>query len=159
MARKKKKNLAPDDADFAIGTSPVSGSEGNSRSEDKRRQEAVRKQIEQIDVLNVKNTENGEVYFSRASIVDISPTGLLLRVSRADILALPLRSTLTFSQLHSVSVGFTIEIMDTYIEGYVARTKLEDRSHFLVAVDIREDAPEYWRQCLVELLPDPADAD
>jgi hypothetical protein len=102
----------------------------------------------------VKNISTGEVYFSKASIVDVSATGLLLRVRREHILSLPLRSTLTLSQLNTVSVGFTIEVMDTYIEGVVARSKPEGKGEFVIAVDFREDAPEYWRNCLMDLLPD-----
>jgi hypothetical protein len=113
-----------------------------------------RKAVSQVDVLNVKNVTNGDVYFSRAVLVDVSPTGLLLRVERENILAMGLRSTLTLSSILGASVGFTIEIMDTYIEGVVTRTKLEGHGSFVVAVDFRDDAPEYWRNCLVDLLPD-----
>jgi hypothetical protein len=119
-----------------------------------RRSHNQRKNVAQVDVLNVKNVGTGEVYFSRASIVDVSPTGLLLRVQRDHILAVPLRSTLTWAGLSNVGVGFTIEVMDTYIEGVVARSKPEGKGEFLVAIDFREDAPEYWRNCLVDLLPD-----
>ena len=97
-------------------------------------------------VLNVKNVSTGEVYFSRASIVDVSPTGLLLRIQRDHILAMPLRSTLTWAGLANAGVGFTIEIMDTYIEGVVTRTKPEGKGEFLVAVDFRDDAPEILAQ-------------
>lgn len=119
-----------------------------------RRTHNERKNVAQVYVLNVKNVSTGEVYFSRASIVDVSPTGLLLRVQREHILTVPLRSTLTWVTLSNVSVGFTIEVMDTYIEGIVTRSKPEGKGEFLIAIDFREDAPEYWRNCLVDLLPD-----
>lgn len=119
-----------------------------------RRIHNQRKNVAEVHVLNLKNISTGEVYFSRASIVDVSATGLLLRIKRDHILTVPLRSTLTWSGLANVSVGFTIEIMDTYIEGIVTRTKPEGKGEFLIAVDFREDAPEYWRNCLVDLLPD-----
>ena len=119
-----------------------------------RRLESDRKIVGEMNVLNVKNIENNEVFFSRAKVVDVSTTGLLLRVERDDILALKLRSTLTLSVLHGVSVGFTIEVMDTYLEGYISRTKAEGKGDFLAAIDFREDAPDYWRQCFVDLLPE-----
>jgi hypothetical protein len=122
--------------------------------ENENRAIKYRKHVSQVDVLNVKNIANGDVYFARATLVDVSPTGLLLRVERENILALGLRSTLTLSTIIGEGVGFTIEIMDTYIEGMITRTKLEGHGTFVVAVDFREDAPEYWRQCLVDLLPD-----
>ena len=79
---------------------------------------------------------------------------VVTKVKRDDILSHSLRSTLTLSVLHGVSVGFTIEVMDTYIEGYISRTKAEGRGDFVAAVDFREDAPDYWRQCFVDLLPE-----
>ncbi len=118
------------------------------------RAEKFRKPISQVDVLNVKNIGTNDVYFSRATLVDVSPTGLLLRVERENILAISLRSTLTLSSIIGAGVGFTIEVMDTYIEGVITRTKPEGQGVFLVAVDFRDDAPEYWRNCLVDLLPD-----
>jgi hypothetical protein len=124
-----------------------------------RRDHGNRKVVSQINVLNVRNVGTTEVYFSRANVVDVSPTGILLRVRRDDIMAHTLRSTLTLSVLHKVSVGFTIEIMDTYIEGIITRTKPEGKGDFLAAVDFRDDAPEYWRHCLVDLLPDETDSD
>jgi hypothetical protein len=115
--------------------------------------ERKRKSTAKIHVLNVKNVNTGEVYFAKATVADVSPTGLLLRVERPDILAHGLRSSLTWSSLHNASVGFSIEVMDTYIEGVVMRTKPEGKGTFVVGIDFRDDAPEYWRECLVDLLP------
>ena len=127
--------------------------------ERENRASQIRKAISQVDVLNVKNVSTGEVYFSRGVLVDVSPTGLLLRIERENILSIPLRSTLTLSSIVGAGVGFTIEVMDTYIEGVITRTKLEGHGTFVVAVDFREDAPEYWRNCLVDLLPERDDGD
>ncbi|MDZ4677075.1 MAG: hypothetical protein SGI74_06145 [Oligoflexia bacterium] len=119
-----------------------------------RRVHTDRKTVTETFAVNVKDISTGEVYFNRASIVDVSHTGLLLHVKRGDVAAVSLRSTLTFSCIHQASIGFTIEIMDTYIEGVVTRTKPIGKGDFICAVDFRDDAPEYWRQCLVDLLPD-----
>jgi len=112
-----------------------------------------RKAVTEVNVLNIKNIETGEVYFSRACVVDVSSTGVLIRVLRDDIVSTALRSTLSLSGIVNVSVGFTIEVMGTYIEGIIVRTKPKGKGEFVVAVDFREDAPEYWRHCLVDLLP------
>src|SRR4051812_14690345 len=86
-----------------------------------QREHSFRKEVSEIYVLNVKNLISNEVLFSRAEVLDVSATGLLLSVKRDEIVALSLRSTLTMSLLHDVSVGFTIEVMDTYIEGTIKR--------------------------------------
>lgn len=118
-----------------------------------QREHAFRKEVSEIYVLNIKNLTTNEVLFSRAEVLDVSATGLLLAVKRDEIVALSLRSTLTMSLLHDIDVGFTIEVMDTYIEGIIKRTKPRGRGEFLIAVDFRDDAPEYWRESLVDLLP------
>jgi hypothetical protein len=137
---------------------PTNIQETNENVEDQR-SHAFRKDIAEIYVLNVKDLNSNEVLFSRAEVLDVSVTGLLLSVKRDEIVAMSLRSTLTMSLLHDVSVGFTIEVMDTYIEGTIKRTKLHGRGEFLIAVDFREDAPEYWRESLVDLLPSKDDFD
>ncbi|MBK9294063.1 MAG: hypothetical protein IPM57_06395 [Oligoflexia bacterium] len=124
--------------------------ENNIKSQ---REHAFRKDVVEIYVLNIKNLNTNEVLFSRAEVLDVSATGMLLAVKRDEIVALSLRSTLTMSLLHDIDVGFTIEVMDTYIEGAIKRTKPRGRGEFLIAVDFREDAPEYWRESLVDLLP------
>lgn len=114
---------------------------------------AFRKEVAEIFVLNVRNIKTQEVLFSRAEVLDVSPSGLLLLVKRDEIVALSLRSTLTMSLIHDISVGFTIEVMDNYIEGIIKRSKPHGRGEFLIAVDFSADAPEYWRESLVDLLP------
>lgn len=118
---------------------------------------AFRKEVAEIFVLNIKNVKTQEVLFSRAEVLDISVTGLLLLVKRDEIVALSLRSTLTMSLLHDIRAGFTIEVMDNYIEGIIKRTKSRGRGEFLIAVDFTDDAPEYWRESLVDLLPEKSD--
>lgn len=118
-----------------------------------RRLGTDRKQVEAVYVVNIKNTATGEVYFSRATVVDVSPTGILLGIDREHILSLDLRSNLTLDPICNTNLGFTIEIMDTYIEGDVARTAPNGSGQYVVAVDFRDDAPDYWRQAFVDILP------
>ncbi len=125
-----------------------------SKQEPKQeREHSFRKEVAEIFVLNIKDLKTGEVLFSRGEVLDVSATGLLLQVKREEIVAMSLRSTLTMTLLHDIAVGFTIEVMDTYIEGSIKRTKSLGRGEFLIAVDFRDDAPDYWRESLVDLLP------
>jgi hypothetical protein len=43
--------------------------------------------------------------------------------------------------------------MNLEIGGVVARTKFLGKDGFIVAIDYTEDAPDYWRECLMDLLP------
>jgi hypothetical protein len=129
------------------------GSQKNKSQTPDDRESAFRKDVSEIYVLNIKNLKTKEVMFSRAEVLDVSVTGLLLKVTRDEIVAMALRSTLTMGFLHDVPVGFSIEVMDTYIEGVITRSKPLGRGEFLIAVDFRDDAPDYWRESLVDLLP------
>jgi glycine cleavage system aminomethyltransferase T len=49
--------------------------------------------------------------------------------------------------------------MNIEISGRIARTKLLGKQGFEIGIDYAEDAPEYWRECLVDLLPAPGEFD
>lgn len=119
-----------------------------------RRLETNRKPVQEVFIEAIKNIKSGEQYFNTAQVIDVSPTGILLSVRRKDITALPLRSNLSLNQIHGQGVGFTIAVMDTYIEGVIARTKPLGKGNYHIAIDFRDDAPEYWRQALYDILPD-----
>jgi hypothetical protein len=48
---------------------------------------------------------------------------------------------------------FKIADMELEIDGCISRTRFIGSGLFEIAIDLSEDAPEYWRQCLVDLLP------
>ncbi len=99
-----------------------------------------------LDTLQ-KLVKHGEV-------IEASATGILLKLKREDFVAKGLRGNLSLDQLVGQNVYFTIHEMDLEISGKVARTKfLGKKEGFLVAVDYSHDAPEYWRECLMDLLP------
>ncbi|HRO67832.1 MAG TPA: hypothetical protein PL182_09740 [Pseudobdellovibrionaceae bacterium] len=94
-----------------------------------------------------------------ADVVEASATGLLLHVSREALIPTALRKNLTLDCLLGDRVFMRLEDMNLEISGIVARTQLMGKAGFLVAVDYSEDAPEYWRECLTELLPKPGEID
>lgn len=86
-------------------------------------------------------------------IIEASSTGILIKFKREDFVSKDLRSNLNIDQLVGQHIYFNIHEMDLEISGRVARTKFLGKEGFLVAVDYTEDAPEYWRECLIDLLP------
>lgn len=86
-------------------------------------------------------------------IVEASSSGILIRFKRDDFVAKELRSNLSIDHLVGQNVFFNIHEMDLEISGRVARTKFLGRDGFVIAIDYTADAPEYWRECLMDLLP------
>lgn len=119
-----------------------------------RRLEPQRKTVRQVTLRDVQNLKTGSTYFKRATVLDVSSTGILMSVKREDIVDKKLRSVLTFETIHQEPVGFHIEMMETYMEGIVVRSKMNGKGQFQIAIDFREDAPKYWRQAFFDILPE-----
>ena len=92
-------------------------------------------------------------------VIEASSSGLLLHVKREHLIPTALRRNLTLDALIGDKVFMRLEDMNLEISGVVARTQLLGKAGFLVAVDYSEDAPKYWRECLIELLPTPGEID
>jgi hypothetical protein len=92
-------------------------------------------------------------------IVDASASGLLIRVRRDDLLPQILRATLNLDSLIETDISIHIHAMDLEITGTIKRTKLVGKKSFELGVDFSEEAPLYWRECLVDLLPSPEEMD
>ncbi len=113
----------------------------------------INKEATKITLDSFCSMDNLEKLAQYAEIIEASATGLLIKIERKDFLNKELRSNLNIDQLIGKEVFFTIHEMDLEISGKVARTKFEGKNGFLVAVDYSEDSPEYWRECLMDLLP------
>lgn len=92
-------------------------------------------------------------------VVEASSSGLLLHVKRDSLIPTALRRTLSLDCLIGDRVFIRLKDMELEISGTVARTQLLGKAGFLIAVDYSDDAPEYWRECLTDLLPTPGEID
>lgn len=115
---------------------------------------APRKHIVGIHVKNLTSLEPLSLMARKAVLVDASSTGVLLHIDRKDFVPKKLRQNLTIQSIEGEHVMFEIAEMDLEIDGRISRTRLIGKGVFEVAVDYSEEAPEYWRECLYELLPD-----
>ena len=86
-------------------------------------------------------------------IVNVSQTGILLVIQRDDLASKTLRQTLSLAEIEGDRVYVTINGMDLEIGGKVARTRRISKDTYEVAIDYSEDAPDYWRDCLLEMMP------
>lgn len=118
---------------------------------------APRRAIEPIEVDSVSSLENLHKIARKALVVEASITGFKLKVRREDLIPIELRQNLNIDSLLGSRILIHIDPMNLSISGTVKRTKLVGKSGFEIGLDYTEDAPEYWRECLLDLLPFPGE--
>lgn len=114
---------------------------------------APRKDVAPLTIDSFASLENLQKLAKYGEVIEASSSGILIKFKRDDFVAKELRTTLNIDQLIGHNVYFTIHEMDLEISGTVARTKFLGKKGFVVAIDYSKDAPEYWRECLMDLLP------
>ncbi len=112
-----------------------------------------------VTVKNLTSLDHAEVVAKSAVLIDASPTGFLLHVSRTDLLAQFARDSLTLNELLGNKVILLLEQMNLELSGTIVRTKRINKGLFEVAIDYTDEAPDYWRECLIDLLPRPGELD
>ena len=114
---------------------------------------APRRDLGSLTLDSFASLENLEKLANYGQLIEASITGILIRFQREDFIKKELRSHLNVDELLGQKVYFRIHEMDLEISGVVRRTEFQGKKGFLVAVDYSHDAPEYWRECLMDLLP------
>ena len=122
-----------------------------------KKDRAMRRDTVQIEVSNISSSENLAKIAKFGYIVEASTTGLLLQVKREDLIPKSLKNSLNIDALIGDGVMLHLPQMNLEISGTVARTKLVGKQGYEIAIDYTADAPEYWRECLFDLLPGPGE--
>lgn len=112
-----------------------------------------RREITPLTLDSFSSLENLEKFAKYGEIIEASSSGILINFKREDFLKKELRTNLNLDSLIGHKVFFNIHEMDLEISGTVARAKFMGKKGFYVAVDYSSEAPEYWRECLIDLLP------
>lgn len=121
------------------------------------RRAAPRKDITPVTASSVSSLENLVKIAKGGMIIEASISGFLLMVDREDLVPVELRRNLNIDALVGHKVLIHINELDLEISGRVARTRFVGKSGFEIGIDYSADAPEYWRECLVDLLPAPGE--
>lgn len=90
-------------------------------------------------------------------LVEASTSGFRLIVDRQQLCDPVLRENLSLEEIEGLQISIFIPAMDLDITGLVTRTKYCGDSVFEIGIDYTSDAPEYWRECLCDLLPKPGE--
>jgi hypothetical protein len=128
-----------------------------SKATYKNKRVAPRKEVEPLRVSYMASLNNLAKLAKNCQIVEASASGLLLTVLRDDLIPPSLRGNLNLDCLIGDRVYLKVEPMNIEISGEIKRTKFLGKQGFHIAVDYSEDAPEYWRECLMDLLPKPGE--
>lgn len=114
---------------------------------------AQRRQITPLEVSTMTSLENISKISKGGAIIEASTTGFLMIVSRNELVPAIFRKNLNLDALIGTRVLLHLSQLNLEISGIVARTKFIGKAGFEIGIDYSADAPEYWRECLVDLLP------
>lgn len=128
-------------------------------SPNSNRRVAPRKEVSPIHVSYLTSLDDFAKIAKNCEIIEASSSGLLLLVRREDLIPQALRKNLNLDVLIGDRVFMHLEEMNIEISGVITRTQLTGKKGFHLAVDYTDDAPEYWRECLMDLLPAPGEMD
>lgn len=115
---------------------------------------AARKAVDPIQVAELTSLKQYKVLARSGHIVDASTSGLLMSVNRKDLVPKELRENLSLSELVGQHVVMYLPQMNLDLDGTVTRADHIGRGIFEVAVSFSTEVPLYWRECLVDLLPE-----
>lgn len=117
------------------------------------RRVAPRKQLNYITVKNLALLEPFTIIAKGAELVDASSTGFLLHIHRNELIPKHLRGNLSLKPLEGEKIMLRIDQMELDLDGKISRTRFIGNGIFEIAIDFSAEAPEYWRECLLDLLP------
>lgn len=121
------------------------------------RRVATRKMVDLIHVNELTSLSSYAVIAREGVIVDASQSGFLLSVDRSHLLPKELRENLTLANLVGHQVVMYLPQMNLDLDGTITRADHVGKGRFEIAVTFSPDVPEYWRGCLVDLLPAPGE--
>lgn len=114
---------------------------------------APRETVDPILIRAFTSLDHMTLLSRKGAIVEASTTGFLLQLERKEIVPKQFQKELSLDALLGDKVVLMIDAMNLEIGGKIARTKRLTKDLFEIAIDYSEDAPEYWREALVDMLP------
>lgn len=125
----------------------------------KKSRVSPRRRVEPLDVASISSLENLAKIARSGVLIEASVSGVLIRIKREDLVPLHLRRNLNIDSLVGQKVLLNLSQMNIEISGVIARTRLLGKQGYEIGVDYSDDSPEYWRECLFDLLPSPGELD
>ena len=116
-----------------------------------------RKSVDSIHVEEITSLNSYSLIANEGYIVDASIKGFLMVVTRKDLVPKELKENLSIDSLVGKKLCLYLPQMNLDLDGKVVRTNHIGRGVFEIALEFSDEIPEYWRECLVDLLPAPGE--
>lgn len=110
-----------------------------------------------IEVNDLTSVGSFQVIAKKGHIVNASTSGFLLELSRPNLVPEEFRENLSLAPIIGQHVCLYMPHMNLDLDGTVTRAQHVGKGKFVVAIDFSFDVPDYWRECLVDLLPEPGE--
>lgn len=121
------------------------------------RRNKERKAVDSILVTELTSLGQYLIVAQEGMIIDASPKGFLLQVDRNDLVPEDLKNNLTLDSLVGETMVMFLPQMNLDLDGTVRRTHHIGKGLFQIAIDFSEEVPDYWKECLIDLLPAPGE--
>ena len=118
---------------------------------------APRQDLQPLEITGFTSLDHRGLVARKGQIVEASKTGFCLHINRKDLLPKELRDSLSLHSIEGSRIVLIVEQMDLELSGTIKRTRRQGKDIFEIGIDYSEDAPEYWRECLLDLLPRPGE--
>jgi hypothetical protein len=117
------------------------------------RRQSPRKPLDPIHIAEMKTTDQLTILVRSGTLVNASATGLLIRVDRDALNPEIFQHGVPLTTIEGEHVMMQIVEMALEIDGKIVRAHQAAPAWCEIAIDFTDDAPQYWRECLAELLP------
>jgi len=118
---------------------------------------AARKTVDLIHINELTSLSSYSVIAREGVIVDASQSGFLLSVERSALIPKEYKENLTMANLVGHQVVMYLPQMNLDLDGTITRADHVGKGRFEIAITFSPEVPEYWRGCLVDLLPAPGE--
>jgi hypothetical protein len=119
----------------------------------KSKRRDLRKTTHPLELSRIVLGPNNTSFSHGGSLIEVSESGFKLLVSRSEIRIQKFRDNLDLSDLVGENIWIHLDDLDLIIEGTIVRTRFLGKGLFELGIDYSHTAPDYWRECLVDLLP------
>ncbi len=121
------------------------------------RRSARRKETQALMATQIINCDTSKKIFKSGYFVNTSLKGFLLSVCRDDIVQEDLKGSLSLDTLIGSSVSLLIGNMELELDGEIKVTRHVGKGIFEVFIHFSTETPRYWRECLIDLMPNPGE--
>ena len=118
-----------------------------------------RKKTHQLKIEELTCLDTYSVIATSGHIIDASTYGFLIELNRNELVESEHKSQLHLDAFLNKVVALYIPEMALDLDGRIVRSKHIGQGNFEIAIEFSEDIPEYWRGCLMDLLPEPGEVE